>query len=680
MLRSVRPLLCAPVFVCLLLGALSSAASARILPFDPDRAAQISERWGELHRRAAAKSATTNQDDFDVVRYEIDLRPDFDTQTVEGAVVVEFAPLVADLQRLDLDFYDDWSVTRVRPASGGRPLSYTHQDSVLSIQLRTDGPGGPSGRAIRIEYNGTPQPAGFLGMQFLEHDGTPILATLSQPFFARSWWPCKDVPDDKATVTLSCTVPPEFYVAGNGVLESTTTDPSTGDVTYTWVENYPISTSLVGFSATNYVGWEETYVSKSGRAMDVIFRVFPEDLDAARVDFERTVDMLDLFSGLFGEYPFVEEKYGMAEIVFEGAIEHQTMTGYGDFLITGDKQFERLVAHELSHNWWGNSITVRDWNELWLQEGFATYCEALWIEAQEGVDAYRSFMRSRSGAETGFFGPIVPPNRLFNTTVYWKGAWVLHMLRRILGDEGFFASLRAHAQNPDLKYGNQTTADLVETISRTTGVDTQTFFDQWLYNVGRPEYTVVWSHGPVDGGERVDVEIRQTQGNGVVYAMPLDLHVPTASGSVVERTVWNDQSVQEYSFVVPGEPTDLVVDPDDWVLDEQIVTERVGTSVAAPAVPASSRLLPPEPNPFNPRTRLRYDLARSGRVDLTVHDARGRRVATLVAGELRSAGTHTVVWAGDDDAGRPVSTGVYFARMQVDGRIRGESVRLVLVR
>ncbi|NNM33082.1 MAG: hypothetical protein HKO53_08445, partial [Gemmatimonadetes bacterium] len=512
-------------------------------------------------------------------------------------------------------------------------------------------------------------PAGLLGMDFTTHDGDPIVQTLSEPYFARSWWPCKDVPDDKAEVTLTCFVPTGMYVASNGQLLNVAWTPSGSYFVYQ--STYPISTYLVSITATNYQGWDEPYVSPAGQEMTLEYRVFPEDVADAQVDFERTTEMLDLFSNTFGEYPFIREKFGMAEFVWEGAMEHQTMVSYGDFLITGDKFYERLVAHELSHHWWGNLMTLTDWDEIWLHEGFATYCEALWTEHLDGKQAYQDFMWDRSLNMVGFAGPIIPPYNLFGNTTYKKGAWLLHMLRGYLGDADFFQALRDYAGLSSSQYGNVTTEDFIESVEQTTGQELNWFLDQWLYVAGRPTYEYNWTSEPENGQHKVTLRIHQAQSHQL-YSMPLDVRIQTASGPV-DSEVFVTDSTHWVTYYLDEAPTSVTLDPDLWVLKW---TQELADVTPAPFVAGETRLLPAHPNPFNPTTLLRFELGEAADVRLRIYDDRGRQVRVLEPG-LLPVGPHRVPWNARDGRGAPLASGVYRVLLEAGAQWQAQSVTLI---
>ena len=617
----------------------------------------------------SGKVATSNQLLYDIDHYDLYLEPDFDEHSIQGTVRVDFTSLVDGLDKIDLDLFQDLGATGARNGLG-QPLTLVHENDIVTLQLLSPLAAGETSSVI-VDYEGTPEPAGFLGMQFLDHAGTPILATLSEPYYSRSWWPCKDLADDKATMRLRLLAPEGFYCASNGVLtgQEVQTD---GRTLFTWEESYPISSYNISVAVTNFVGWTETWTAPSGKQMEIEYKVFPEDLEKTLVDFASTRDMLDLYSQLFGEYPFVDDKYGMAEFIFDGAMEHQTMTSYGQHLVTGDGFFERLVGHEMAHQWFGNLITVKNWDEVWLHEGFAVYAEALWIEHKSGFAAMRSYMRSISAYGIGFWGPVSPPTPLFGGTVYQKGAWILHMLRHMVGDNDFFQILQSYTSDPSLRFGAATIQDFIDIAENVTSTELSWFFDEWLYRVGRPDYDISWRSEAIGESYQVIATIRQVQ-DGDTYRMPLDFVVESSSGSQT-FTVWNDGAYQVASFMVNAEPLEVQLDPDDFVLRWNQSGSTATSTPHLSLVPL--QLLPNVPNPFNPSTSLRFVTPGEVPVQLRILDARGRTVRHAL-GEVFSQGQHEWTWRGRDDRGNEVSSGVYTVIIETPGQRLGRRITLV---
>lgn len=604
----------------------------------------------------ADPSGASNRDAWDAEHYRLALVPDFETHSIQGVMELRLRALEDGVRVIELDLYDELQVARV--TSGTTGLKFVHANALLRITLdaalRTD-----EEIKLTVSYSGAPEPAGPLGLAFdTTPAGRPILATVSEPIYARSWWPCKDTALDKATVEVFATVPSNMFVASSGVLQDVSDLGATKQ--YHWASEYPMTTYSVSLSATEYASWTEDYVSPEGHEFPLEFHVFPEHEEIAHYEFGRVNQMIDYFSEVYGPYAFSDEKYGMAEVVLEGAMEHQTMTSYGDFFMTGDRYYEGIVAHELSHHWWGNLLTLEDWDDTWLHEGLATFSDGLWREHIEGRASYLHFLAQRAKNCCGFNGPISPPLDLFNQTVYQKGAWMLHMLRELVGDDLFFASLRSLTSNPELRYGHFNKDDFVAAFESTCNQELSWFFDQWLYRVGRPDIAVDWA--PVAGSSQapeVLVQVHQVQQDDV-WTFPLRLRLELPSGPVDENVFMNTRDA-EFVFQVPEWPTTIAIDPDQQLLHYDSGTER---ATAAPDYRAgTTQLLPNQPNPFNPRTSLRFTLGEPAAVRLRIFDLRGRVTRTIDCG-LLDAGEHAQIWDGRDDDGSSVASGNYLVRLE----------------
>ena len=313
---------------------------------------------------------------------------------------------------------------------------------------------------------------------------------------------------------MNLTIPSALKGVSNGLLIATI-DNGNGTKTWQWRSSYPISTYLVSVAISNYVTWTDFYVPVTGGpAMPVQHWVYPEHEIAARQDFSVTVPQLEFFSNLFGEYPFVTEKYGHAIFASGGAMEHQTVTSYDFNLIRGDNRYDWIVAHEMGHQWFGDSVGPAIWNEIWLNEGFASYTEALWQEHLFGAPALRSYMASLDTRP--FCGPVYAPTcGLFSDTVYNKGAWVLHMLRGVMGDADFFDGMRDYVAA--FEGGSATTNGFRAIMETASGQSLTTFFNNWVFSTGNPTYQWGWSTAQTPAGWIAYVHVQQTQA-GAVFA------------------------------------------------------------------------------------------------------------------------------------------------------------------
>ena len=419
------------------------------------------------------------------------------------------------------------------------------------------------------------------GLLFTRHGPgfTPVMATHSEPFGAPLWWPCIDNPADKATAEIEVTVPEGNQVASNGVLDRVRTNAD-HTLTYFWREDSPLATYLVSLAATNFERFEDSYTALDGLTrMPLVYYVYPEHLDLARTKFSVVRPAIEIYAGLFGEYPFLKEKYGMAEFPFGGAMEHQTITSISSSSVgsvTSNNQ--ATIVHELAHHWWGDLVTMRTWDDIWLNEGFATYCEILFFERFAALDPGELLARSYDDGlvDGALRGTVVAenPDNPFddNGAIYRKGGWVLHMLRHVMGNHKFFDALKEYA----IRYGfsNASTRDFRGVCEEFYGSSLDWFFKQWIYTPGRPIYKVstdISSPG-TNGDYNITMVVKQKQtqeipGRGnATYVMPLDVTIHYVDGSSETRVVINDRQKQAFTFTVPKRPIGVGLDESHWVL------------------------------------------------------------------------------------------------------------------
>jgi hypothetical protein len=366
--------------------------------------------------------------------------------------------------------------------------------------------------------------------------------------------------------------------------------------------------------------------------------------------------MLEIFTDRFGPYPFLKEKYGHTEFGSGGAMEHQTMTSTTTFN-------EFTIAHELAHQWFGDLITCATWPDLWLNEGFATYGEALYIEGRYGTDAYLAFMKTEMALAQIASGPLYVQdtsdvrNLFANSRVYAKGATVLHMLRHVLGDSVFARSLRSYAADPRYRYGTASTRDFQGVCESVAGKPLGYFFDEWVFGEKYPVYTPTWSSVRDSLGWLTTVTLVQTTRtqNPPFFTMPVDLRF-TGNGLDTTVTVMHTTSGEEFRFRFPS-PAVLELDPGGWILKE--IAEGDG------GIPVAARLLQNYPNPFNPGTTITFALPRRERVAVRIYSILGEEIATVWEG-VGEAGSRSLRWEGKTDRGVPAPSGIYLCRLMTE--------------
>jgi aminopeptidase N len=505
---------------------------------------------------AAEAAKTFNQTQYDVHHYDLDLDLNPGTHILIGTVTITAEVTGVSISTLDLDL--DLGMAVSAATSDGSAATFSRSGALLTVDLDRAYTTGET-VVVTVAYNGNPSGGAFGWDSF---DGQDMIWTLSEPFGARDWWPCKDLNSDKAdSVDITVTVPDNLIVASNGLVVSDVDNGATR--TTHWKSNYPIATYLVSLAIHPYTQYSDWYNPQGGGdPMEVQFFIYPSHVGVVEPNYALTVPMIDVFAQAFGEYPFVEEKYGHAEFTWGGGMEHQTLTSMGGWS-------EDLISHELAHQWWGDMVTCEDFGHIWLNEGFATWSEAWWAEQNYDFATYQQYMDYAAyyGGGTIFVEDPLNDNIFSGALSYNKASWVVHMLRGVLGDADFFAGLAQY--RADHLYGSSTTEDLQAVLEAVSGRDLTDFFQQWIYGEYFPIYSYQWVEGPQAG--EITVTITQEQTDTGLFTMPIRLEVGTTAGPV-EFTVENSQATEDYVLLVPGTVESVVLDPDRWIL-RQVQTQ-----------------------------------------------------------------------------------------------------------
>lgn len=511
--------------------------------------------------------------DYDVLHYRIRLSFDEAARAFQGETQIRLRPLRDGFDTVVLDA-ETFRVTSAGPLRFeqtpgkltihlSRPHRY-HEELTVTVSYRAEN--------VAIDPVRYGMPKGYgLGLSFKPATASHprLIHTLSFPEGARHWFPCYDHPSDKATHEIIATVDAGYQVIANGVLRSVTENLAKREKTFHWTQTQPHSTYLYVFVAGPYVQVRDTK-----GALPVSYWVYPKDAADAERSFGKTREIIDFFNREFG-YPYPWPKYDQITLPdFGGGAESTSATVIGDRAIhdaRADQDFSThwLVAHEAAHQWWGNLVTMRDWTHAWLNESFASYYEHFYLKHLLGEDggALDLLTKKRAylnEARQNYMRPIVLdrwswPNQNFDRHTYQKGAAVLGMLRAQMGDEPFRRSishyLRKHA------FGSADTHDLLVAIREASGQVLDGFFDQWVFRAGHPvlEVSQSWNAG--------SVQLKVTQKQSDLYALPVPIGITTASGKRVHQ-VWIRQ--REEIFSLPsGEPPLLIhFDEGDALLAE----------------------------------------------------------------------------------------------------------------
>ena len=423
--------------------------------------------------------------------------------------------------------------------------------------------------------------------------GTQVTYTFSDQFLSKDWWPCKQSLLDKVdSADIWFTVPVGTMAGSNGRLLAVT-PVGAASTRYEWKTRYPIVYYLISAAVAPYV--EHTQMLHfSGSADSMLVQHFVYDTAITYPRFKSAIDstpgVVDHFSALFGRYPFWQEKYGHCIAPLSGGMEHQTMTTMTDALTT------TLIAHELGHQWWGDCVTYASWRDIWMSEGWAAYCEQLYVEHFRSPAAARTYrgavfgrVMSRPGGSV-YVDDTNDVYRVFDSRLtYDKGAAVAHMLRYIVADDTeFFSGLKTYQQQ--YAYKTATTTDFKLIMEAASGRLLDTFFNQWIYGQGYPTYTATWNQLGAD----VFVNLGQTTSipaSVAAFSLPLTLRLTSAAGDTLVQ-VYCNTAEQLYKFRWTNTMTNIVVDPNDDVVNRANPSIHDVTLKAGSPAPDHVRVYP----------------------------------------------------------------------------------------
>ena len=503
---------------------------------------------------------------YHVEHYDLTIIPDYSLRhnpSLRGSVNIRL--IASDtLQQIELDCSQAISIDSL-DYNGEAEFAAEHAGNKLIVKLLS--PMYPQQQAtITIFYRATPPQSGGV-FYFREHNGDTLLWTLSEPYGAREWWPCRQDLGDKAdsvTVRISLPAQSDFIGVSNGLLQKIET--AAGLRTYTYTHRYPIAPYLVGVAAAPYIQFDTLYQGKLG-TFPIHDYAYPWDAQKADDGQKQTTELLGLFEEIFGPYPWSREQYGHAQFTRGGGMEHQTIS----FVINWG--FD-LIAHELAHQWFGDYITCASWNTIWINEGFATYSEYLAYEKLKPEGALPWLLESRKVALRAEVNSVYVPDttsipRIFdNERTYEKGAQLLHMLRNLIGDEAFYAGLKNYASDPRLAFGFATPFDFQQHMEKAGDTSLSRFFADWYYGEGFPVYDIT---ARPEGDEwKIEIQQNNSSGNGHVMDMPLEL-LFFSRGDTFKTAVRPNAPSNVFYVSVPLRPSGIVADPEYKVLSKNTV-------------------------------------------------------------------------------------------------------------
>ena len=529
------------------------SAQAGRRPFQPDH---VEPRW-----------ARDRLADIRHIRLEVTL--DFERRAITGTATHRLAAIVDDLARLEFD-EAELEIKAVRAA--GRPVAFTTDGGKLAVTLSDPIKAGAE-LEIAIDYAAVRARRGlyFVGPDAAYPDKPVEAWTQGEDEDSRYWFPCYDYPNDKATSEVIVTVPERFMAISNGELIATNPGPASATRTFHWRQEVPHSAYLIMLAAGEFVELRD-----QAGAVPVLYYVHPGREDDARRAFGKTPRMIQFYERVIGvPYPYAKyAQVAVTDFIFGGmentSATTQTAETLHDARAHLDFSSDPLVAHELAHQWWGDLLTCRDWAHAWLNEGFATYFEALWCEEDLGADEFAWNLRQDranyfSEDAHHYRRPIVcnryrAPIELFDRFLYEKGGLVLHMLRRLLDDRLFFKSLNLYCTRH--RGQNVITQDLQRAFEDTTGRNLDWFFDQWVYKEGHPELEVTSSYD--EKRKLASVTVKQTHqvnATTTLFRFPVVVALMDAEGAETRHQVKVDRKEHTFHFPSAKAPKAVRFDP-----------------------------------------------------------------------------------------------------------------------
>ncbi len=614
----------------------------------------------ELCRRQLPSSLDDSLHQFNVLKIWSDLTFNLSNPGISGSARLRMAFDETSLPRVDLKLVNSLSVDSV--TSTTHTVDSVGRRGMDSLQIYLSPPLQLGDTAdVTVFYHGTPSIIDAWGGMFFAQANSwrpQICYTLGDaldlepPPANFAWLPSFADPNDKVEWEAWLHVPPGKVGVSAGVrLDSTLNQDSSS--TWHYRLDQPVSTYLLFVSVSEY----QIMTQRESNPVIENF-VYPSRVTQAQVHFEPVPECLDAFSANFGPYVFDRFGYNMTR---NGDMEHATSVSHYDGAVVSNRSWDWILFHEMSHHWWGDWVTCADWRDLWLNEGFATYCEALGMEWVYGEQTFRDYMRTDlqpAARNAGNVSTIYDPDYYWGAIVYEKGGCVLHMLRWVMGDSLFFEALRDYGQQ--FAFGNATTVDFQAVCEAHYDSTLQWFFDEWVFEgTGFPQYDIVME--PTN-----TFSVTQSQ-SGTQFNMPVEVEFWSGNQLTSTDTVWVNPDLSSYDPDVPFDSVSL--DPRGWILK----TLHYFPNVSANDVvkPGDFEISSAYPNPFNPTLTISYESPRPQPVTMRAYNVQGQLAAEQTI--LANTGSNTLVWNAENQA-----SGVYLIQLSTQTATR--TVKAVLLK
>lgn len=596
----------------LLLCNFSFAQTTDIYCKQVDDIARMEKRSHEKKQMVRFYKKTASQL-IDVVYHRCEWNIDPAVRAISGTVSTFFITKTASTQVV-MDLADTMIVDKV--LRKGIPLVFSRGDNTVIINLGTSLPANTLD-SVSIQYHGIPPSTGFGSFTRSSHSGVPVIWTLSEPYGAMDWWPCKNTLDDKIdSIDIHITCPKAYKGISNGLRQSEILSSDGMKLTTHWKHRYPMVSYLAAIAVTNYEEFNHT-VQLGKTTLPMQSFCYPESVETFKAGTQNTLDAMLLFHYAFGDYPFIKEKYGHTQFGWGGGEEHQTnsfVTNIG----------ESLCAHELAHQWFGDKITCGSWEDIWLNEGFATHLASIYMEGKYPQNIMQN-RRAEILNITNDSGGSVKVNdtlnvgRIFDSRLsYIKGSHLLYMLRFMMGTDKFLTAVRNYQKDPDVMYGFAKTKDLQRHLEKESGLKLDSFFRQWFVGQGYPSYSVEWS---ALSESTVKIKMNQKTSHSSVrfFELPVALKFKNA---VKDTTIVVDNKYNGETFIrdIGFDADSVFVDPEYWLISRNNTTKKVAD------LDSTKPNLIVSPNPFQDEFTILMKNFKGSSFEIALYNMLGQRV------------------------------------------------------
>ncbi|HMK05342.1 MAG TPA: M1 family aminopeptidase [Ferruginibacter sp.] len=608
------------ILILLMLGCLQVSAQSQANYYKPVNEIALMEQMAHQRLDGAGAGillAPASSNNYDVKYYRCEWEVNPAVRFIAGKVTIYFT-ITATTNNIQLDLMNPLVVDSVKQHN--ILLTKQHLNNVLTVNFLSTINAGVLD-SITVFYQGVPPNTGFGSFIQDQHAGTPVMWSLSEPYGSRDWWPCKNGLDDKAdSIDIIITNPTAYKAAANGLFQSEVlVSGGTKKATW-WKHRYPIASYLVCFAVTNYTVFNNSVVLGT-TTLPMQTYCYPESLTSFQNGTQNVLNALQLFHNNFGDYPFLKEKYGHVQFGWGGGMEHQTAT----FIVSVD---ENLVAHELGHQWFGDKITCATWEDIWLNEGFATHLAAFYMENKYPasiISNRRNLVNNITSSPGGsvWVDDTTNVGRIFSGRLsYNKGAYLVYMLRWKLGDPVFFNAIRQYQIDPKLSYGFARTEDLKRNLEQVSGQNLTEFFNDWYKGQGYPSYNVEWARA---GNNNVQIKMNQTTSHPSVsfFEMPVALKFKNATQEktvVVDNKTNGETFIRDIGFIADT----VLVDPEYWLVTKNNTTTRLADVI----IVTGQNMVKVYPNPFQDNVTIELENMSVPSVSINMYNAIGQLVYT----------------------------------------------------